>query len=1431
MTTKSPRITGVFLTIAFMVCSACLTAQEQIKFAHLGTHEGLSHTWAICITKDSKGFLWVGTIHGANRYDGKTFKVFKSDNTNDNGLTDSFIQTIKEDSKGNIWVGTYSGGLKLFDRSTEKFESFRNKPKSLYSISDDRIHTIYEDSKGRLWIGTNRGLDEYDYDNQYFSRYHGMKGQPHFTVKGAVYAICEDQSGDLWVGTELGLYRIDLKTKKIALYENTPEDESSLSNSHVTSLYLDENKQMWIGTLGGGLNLYNPAMDSFDRFTNGSGSGLSHNSVLCLSGNQSGQLFIGTEGGGLNIMEIHNRSIHSYIPNHDQASINSNSIHSLFHDPVTQITWVGTYHGGINYFSNLTKPFYHYKSEANGLNNNNVLCFKEDQKSNLYVGTDGGGVNILNLKTNTFSYLSHSEEDPNTILSDAVLSMHISSKGDLWVGTFNGGLDHIQTNGQIKHYRYDPNDPKTLSGKDVSAIFEDKNKNLWIGTMKGGLNLFDPRTRTFERFQYKPGDPSSIRDNFISEITEDQNGKLLIQTGKSLEIFDPKTKTFERLENLFNIIAGMPIATIVDSKKNIWMGTREALWFFDPINKKFRTYTEQDGLPSSSITGVIEDENGHLWIGTMKGLVRFKNAINNYDQPDFQIYTVEDGLQGNDFKDLACFKGRDGTVYFGGQNGFNRFNPNDIKENPLPPPVELTGFKLFNQEVDFGEGQPIDKPIDEATEIVLSYKHNVFSIEFAALNFLLPQKNEYAYMMEGFERNWNFVENQNSATYTNLNPGNYTFRVKASNNDGVWNEQGTSIEIKILPPWWRTTWFQALCALTIILGIIAVFRIRLYQLKLRQTILKKQVAEATLEIQNVNTLLEERNEEIERQNSTLINNNQLLTKQNEELESQSKKIQKLLKDIQDLSEMKLRFFTNISHELRSPLTLIIGPLENLIARTIKNGTVQREYDTMHRNAVKLLQLINQLLDFRKIESGNISLHAHRHNIVSFSNDVFRSFAFLAEKKRIQYEFNASSDTLDLWFDMEKMEKIITNLLSNAFKFTPPGGKITFSINRELTEENQKVAITIADTGTGIAEDQIDKIFDLYYQAQNASNLRQASTGIGLALMRQYVDLHHGEIQVISQIGEGTTIIVKFKEGKGHLSSAEYTNEEVELYNSYYTSYELESQFPEIESKEKAPLWDLDLGESPTLLIVEDNHEIRHYIKEGLSGAFKIIEAEDGQEGLEQALEHLPDLIISDVRMPRASGFELCEQLKNDERTSHISVILLTAYSGEEKQLEGLTCGADDYMIKPFNINLLKQKIKNILSTRRHLIERFETTVSLDATKLATNQADAKFIRKAIEVIEENLSNSKFSVEDFSEHFRMSRRNLLRKIKTVSGLSVNEFLKNIRLKKSVQLLQDAEMNISEVAYAVGFSDPKYFSKCFKEQFGQSPSDYHSKVVEQ
>jgi signal transduction histidine kinase/ligand-binding sensor domain-containing protein/DNA-binding response OmpR family regulator len=1402
----------VFVQVVLVVGSGFFYHSQAQPFGpspqQLTVEEGLSHNWVRSIIKDRQGFMWFGTFNGLNRYDGKNFKTYRV-NTGNN-LSDNFIESLAEDKDGNIWVGTFSGGLNLFDRETEQFTTFEHDPKDNTTISGNRIYALYPDKNKKLWIGTDAGLDLYDDQTKTFTHFQYNPGNKSGISEGLVSTIYQDHSGLLWIGTNKALNLFDPKTKEFKKFYHDQNDPTSLTHNYVKSIFEDKYGNMWIGTWGGGLNLFDRETGSFEPFQANPNQpgGLNNNAIMWLTGDQDGNIYIGTEGGGLNVFDIQTRKFSHYVPSlSNPKGIRSNSIHALFYDDESGILWIGSYNDGVNFFCRWDKPFVHHQAQENGLRDNHVNCIAEDNDGNLWIGTDGGGVSFLNEKTGTYRYYTHQEKNSNSLMSDAVLSILCDSKNNVWIGTFNGGLDLLnpKTN-SFTHFRHEPSNSKALAGEHASAIYEDKRGNIWVGTMTGGLHLYNSNG-TFTRFQNNPVDTTTILDNFIIGIYEDRKGGLLIQTGKGLEVFDYKTKSFERFNKSSAINFDVPSAVLEDRHGNLWLGSQEmGLFKISRPGNKVTRYTDNDGLPSNGVSAILEDNTGNLWVSTLKGLCKFDNATNASESPvKFHIYSVEDGLQGTEFTRGARCKKKNGQLVFGGQNGFNVFDPLAIKDNPFIPPVKITGFKVFNKDVNFGSTDLLEKPIHELEALTLTHKESVFTFEFSALNFMLSEKNKYAYKLEGFDKDWNYVGNQSSATYTNLDAGDYVFKVKASNNDGIWNETGAAITITVLPPWWNSIWFRVLMITVISGAAISFYKFRTYQLKQGKKELEHQVKLRTSALQEASTIIEERHEEIQIQNESLL-------QKNNELEKQATEISRMAEEIKALNEVKLRFFTNISHELRTPLNLIIWPLEEMLKNKIDQKSLNEKYNLMHKNAARLIKLINQLLDFQKIETGALQLKLEQKNIIQSVQDIFDSFKDWAQRYHVHYVLESNTDQINMWFDEDKLEKILSNLLSNAFKYVEESGTINVSVMIEADNEgkNSRVAIRVQDNGKGIPEDQLGLIFNRFYEANTS---RVPGTGIGLALVKELVELHHGEISVRSKLKEGTIFEFKLPTGLEGTEQHLLINKKIRIADEDY------HELSDVEISETG-----DIRENiPLLLIVEDNEDIRNYISQKLGDTYNIELAENGKQGVDKAFELVPDLIISDVMMPELDGFELCKQLKSDERTSHVPIILVTARSGEEAQLQGLTIGADDYITKPFKLNLLQLKIRNVLYTRQKLKEQFLKNPYFAPESLQVPSADEAFLKKAVAIIEENLDNSEFGVEDFSDYFKMSRRNVLRKIKGLTGLSINEFIKNIRLKESHKLLVQGKLNVAEVAYSVGFNDQKYFSKCFKEHFGMTPSE--------
>jgi len=906
-------------------------------------------------------------------------------------------------------------------------------------------------------------------------------------------------------------------------------------------------------------------------------------------------------------------------------------------------------------------------------------------------------------------------------------------------------------------------------------------------------------------YSHITGDSLSIADDFIYGILEDRRGRLLVQTGKGLEILDIQTGKFKRYAHTLSTDFDIPHVLHEDSQGNLWVGSKQqGLFRVDRTGVTFRQYTQKDGLSSNSISGILEDESGNLWISTQRGLSKMVDGVDTPERIRFQTYTVKDGLQGSEFKRGAYIQLSDGNMLFAGQGGFNLFEPSQIKRNPFVPPVILTGLKLFNKPVDFRETDWLDQPISTSSQLTISHEKSVFTFEFTALNFMLPERNQYAYRMSGFEENWNEVGARNHATYTNLDPGTYTFQVKATNNDGVWNQQGTSLTLTILPPWWDKPLVKGIGVLTLLGLILGGFWLRTIQLKQSQEALGRQVALRTADLKSANELSESRRQEIQRQNETLLETNH-------ELERQADEIQRMADEIADLNEAKLRFFTNISHELRTPLNLILWPLETLMeeASSGQDDKLRETYARMHGHVGKLTRLINQLLTFRKLHTGSLEVQYSRQSVHTCIESLFQSFQTWAERKDVQYSFTGLDPSRTACIDVEKLGIILSNLLSNAFKYVEKGGTITIAAHIKREGPQEVLQVRVEDDGKGIATDKLAHIFDRFFEGKDAG---VSGTGIGLALVKDLVTLQGGTVEVTSEEHVGTTFSVEIPLPE--------TCPEV-----------LESPVP-IESV-PSPIPSLGLlqeedrpDQAPLILLVEDNPEIILHMQQRLQKSYQIATAADGKEGWEKATELVPDLMISDVMMPEMDGFELCKKVKEDPRTSHIPILLLTARTREENRYRGLNLGADDYLTKPFKFDLLQLKINNILFTRQRLKAQFlQTSLSVPKSVNPSNQDEA-FLKKAAEVVEAHLEDTQFGVEDFSKAFNMSRRNVLRKLKGVTGLSINEFIRHTRLKRAHELLMQGEVNVSEAAYAVGFTDPKYFSACFKKQYGVSPSEFRT-----
>jgi len=1129
------------------------------------------------------------------------------------------------------------------------------------------------------------------------------------------------------------------ETAEFIIYKNDPSNDNSLSNNNVKTICEDDKQNLWIGTIGGGINIYNPYSNSFERFSHNpqTAQSLSDDIIFHLNKDNSGIIWICTFSKGLNKFNpAKDRFIHYQLNPNTQIQIKDNDITATLIDKDSKL-WIGTNGNGITVIENSfsfnkteleTKNIYRNDGD-NTLSNNYVTSIIQDKDGFIWIGTFGGGLNKYDPKTKRFTVYKLEKNNPGSISHNFIHTIYEDKEGFLWIGTGLGGVcRYDKSTDSFKCYNYDPSDAdnnKNPSSVEVTSICEDSGGYLWFGTSTGGINSFDRENQTFTYFKHHPENPASISSNRIVTIYEDKKSRLWIGTfSGGLNLLDGKSETFIH-------------------------------------------FTENEGLAGNTVMAITEDNDGNLWISTNKGISMFNPLTKTFKNFDFN-----DGLQGNEFNANSVFNDRQkNEIYFGGINGLNIFNSENIRDNLILPEIVITDFKLFNQSLSAHESSVLDRNILFADQIVLSHNENVISFEFSALHFMNPAKNKYAYKMEGFDRDWINAGTKRHAEYTNLDPGSYVFRVKGSNSDGIWNEAGASIKIIINPPFWRTWWAYLLYAIAIVAIFVTIRKFEMNRVKLR---------------------------------------NELKLKDFEAIK------------LQEVDQLKSNFFANISHEFRTPLTIILG----ILKRSKKNGDeslVQKDFKTMERNASKLLHLINQLLELSKIESGSSKLSASKQDIIKFTKRILASFESLAYQKKQRLVFNripaSGEDTpneLIMYFDIEKIETIIYNLLSNAIKFSP-GGK---TIEVELKEDKKYVKISVSNTGVEIPNKKLPHIFDRFYQVDDKRTKEYEGTGIGLSLVKEFIELHKGKVEVESENNK-TTFTIFLPLGKSHLKADEIISEKISAEDTH--------QLEEMTLKETYEIKVVGESisveaESTIILIVEDNADLRELIREHLEKDYSILEAENGKKGFTIAEDVIPDLIISDIMMPEMDGYELSRKIKNSEKTNHIPIILLTAKATTENKLEGLETGADDYLIKPFNPEELKIRVRNLIKIRQQIREKYQSQMLIKPAVAVIHSTQKLFIEKLTGIIEKHLNDDRFNVEDLCIEIAMSRAQLHRKIKAVVNLSTTEFIRNFRLQKAAELLKQDAGNIAEITYSVGFSSQAYFTKLFQEQFGCTPSEY-------
>jgi signal transduction histidine kinase/ligand-binding sensor domain-containing protein/DNA-binding response OmpR family regulator len=1372
-----------------------------------------------CMAMDSMDILWMGTEEGLIRYDSKNLKYYHYEPRDSFSLLDNSVRSILIDSKERIWLGTRNG-LNLYNREKDNFIRFLPSDKPDRS-GGDFITSIVEDRDGFIWISTEtNGLSRLDPEAYEFTGFKSSNN-PSSIISNNIERVTIDESGDLWLGTREGIDYFDINSGEIIHYYKKENISTSLQDNDILTLDADENGRVWIS----GRNGYLSCLDRNDEF-----HWMKIDFTVTAINAAGSKLYLGTDRGKLfyahidSISEISELQMHEVFPGTAMGIVRS-----IFIDNWDNI-WTGPENGLFVRYSK-ARQFTGVGSNSDKLPMSAVRDILIDSKGNQWMIKSNDAFLKKNGKMIRVNELIRSGnqsgfKDFYTLFEDY--------SGFIWFGTFSNGLFRFDPlTGRLKNYRHNPVDNKSLPHNCIWAIEEDGMKNLWIGSWGGGLIHYDREKDSFTGYQSTPGNPNSLSNDKIICLTLDSEGIIWIGTdGGGLNRFNPLTGNFinftSDISDQESLTDNSITAIFEDSSNRLWIGTDGGgLLLMDRKDYSFKAYSSGHGLINGSVKGILEDREGKLWLSTNGGGIFMFIP----EEERFIQFTKDDGLSGNRFYSGSATVDEMGNFYFGGMSGYTIFNPLEIDSDNLHPEIFISGISINNEDVSYTEEYGL-QAIQTGNTLVFKPSQRIFTIDFSAVEYSHSNRNRYRYKILGYINEWNYLGEKASISFMNLPSGNYDLLIQGSNMDGIWNLDSKSIKLQILPPFYRTPWFILSSVFMIISLVILWNRMRMRELRERQRILQETVDERTKEVRSQALRLAQQNAELELQKEELAAKNEKILKSRERLRV-------MTKQVHEADEMKLRFFTNISHEFRTPLTLILGPLENLIQRFKYEDHVLDHLLTMRRNAGRLLRLIGQIMEFRKIDTGKLKLRASYSDISAFAKSIIESFKEYTDQKQIELIFHSEPEGIKIYFDEDKMDKILYNLLSNAIRFTSSGGKVVLSVSESDPREPDPslpfnvptVRIRISDTGRGIPADEIDHIFERFYQVKNpVFSGEKGGAGVGLALSKSLISLHKGLIEVQSTEGKGSAFDIYLPVGKSHLQTDEIIEARLEqitgdshLYNSLILNSEIErgvKDNKEDDDEDKAK-------EKIKILLIEDSQELRKYLLGYFSKYYKVIEASDGRQGLSICKSEYPDIVISDIIMPEMDGLELCNKLKNDPDICHIPVILLTAKVSDEDKIEGLEKEADAYITKPFSPVTLQKTVENLLENRRKLQEKYRRDILLEPEELKLESNEEVLLRKAMKIVEANISNPDFNVNIMSREIGVSRAALYRKLKALTNQSVNVFVRNIRLKRAAQLLEQNKVSVSEVAYMVGYNDVQYFRKCFTKQYNATPTQYAEK----
>lgn len=1347
------------------VLTTAYTQPEKYRFTRVTGKQGLAHNQVNCITKDENGFIWIGTLAGLNRYDGYSCKVYNQLSNDSNSLKDNYVSTIYPAPDGMLWINTAAGAT-IYNTTTDRFENQYQRYLKYWQLPDGDVGTIQKDRGGDYWFMIAGALYRY-----YSGKGAGRKSMPFLQAPTAsIAAFTFDTYNHIWLVYKNGfIEQRDIGTGRVLFTTSliTIQVAGSLQDC---CLYADSRGGIWLAGVTSTKGVF--------HITPASGNAIVQHwpiqhIVKGITEDAGGTIWVGTDHGGVQLIKASENKTQYLLndPGNDK-SISQNTITTMFRDE-QGVIWLGTYKQGLCYYNENVVSFSvnrHVPGNGSSLPYDDVNRFAEDSKGNIWIGTNGGGLIYYNPVEKSFKQYRHHAADSRSLCNDVIVSLCIDKRDKLWIGTFYGGLDCFDGK-SFTHYRHNTADSNSIADDNIWEVFEDQQGILWVGTLKAGIERFD---RSNNRFvHYSPAATGNApRSSYVAAIIEDKRHRLWFGTDAGIDVFNSASGQFVH----YNLVPNnFVICLLQDSRGWIWAGTRNGLLVLNPDDGKvIAALSKKDGLPDNTVLNLLEDENNTIWLSSPAGVSNIAVLQKGDAQLSFRFknYDEINNLQSRAFNENAALKLKNGQLLFGGPNGFNCIDPLYTKTIASYHRLVFTDFQVFNRSVGVGDvinGRALlQRSIYKTDTLLLKYKENDFSIEFAELGFAQSEKDEYSYKLEGFNKEWLLTNGlHRRATYTNLDAGTYTFRVRAADGNGNWSSQQEAITIIISPPFWKTPLAFVLYVLVVVGGLVVSRKITLDRVHMRFAI-------------------EQQQKEAERMHA--------------------------------LDMMKIRFFTNVSHEFRTPLSLILSPLDK-IAATL-NADNKKHLQLVQRNARRLLTLVNQLLDFRKLEMQEFKLVLSRGDIIAAIKEAVFSFDDMAEKKNVPLSFQTQIDTLDTLFDKDKLEKILFNLLSNAFKFTPQHGRIEVVVSQATDAVKGNVLqIQVKDTGIGISAENQAQIFERFFQSDITEAIINQGSGIGLAITKEFVKLHGGEIQVESEVNKGSCFSVSLPlPSPGTLTEEDNSLPETTSVAESREEYKVDSDdHPPTETVKHKTVRE-------TILLVEDNEDFRFYLKENLRHWFIVTEASNGKEGWKQIQLQQPDLIVTDIMMPLMNGLELARKVRMDSRTSHIPVVLLTAMSTEEQELEGFETGANDYITKPFNFEILLSRLRNLLQHRKMVRKEFVKKLEVNPAEVAVTPLDEKFMQQALEVVEQHMSNPDFSVEELSKQLYLSRVAVYKKVLSLTGKTPIEFIRLLRLKRAARLLSNSQLTVAEVAYEVGFNNPKYFARYFKEEFGVLPSQY-------